>query len=104
MSTRRPSTAGWPCFDVRWLGEPLSAYRTPSTLPVSTSSWYEMREAARFGLYNWAQFEQLDADGQAGVIAHYRVHNKLESMINQHQSQQMEVQSKAKAAKGKGRR
>lgn len=90
---------------MRWLDEPLSTYRTPNTLPVATSSWYEMREAARFGLYNWAQFEQLSASDQAGVVAHYRVHNKLQALIDQHQSQQLDMESqKARSKAGKGRR
>lgn len=74
---------------------------------MTTGAWYELREAARFGLYNWAQFEQLSSMEQAGVVAHYRTHNKLHALIDQYQTQHMESAAKSKAGKsraGTGRR
>lgn len=99
MLERRQLPAGWHCFDVRWFDEPLSTFRTPNTLPVTTSKWYEQREAARFSLYTWTEYQQLPADERAAVIAYYRVHNKLTALIDNHQAQQAELESKRHASK-----
>lgn len=82
------------------MDEPLSTYKTPGVLPVTTGKWYEMREAARFSLYRWDEFLALPSEEQAGVVAYYRVYNKLQALIGQHQEQQMkiaEVKSRARS-------
>lgn len=94
---RRQSLVGPICFDVRWLDEPLDVFRTPNQLPVTTSSWFEQREAARFSLYRWDEFEKLSGEEQSAVVAYYRAYNKLNALIDQWQSQQAEIRSKQKA-------
>lgn len=90
---------------MRWLGEPLSYFRTPSTLPVETSQWFEEREAARFSLYRWHEYLELSAQERAGVIAYYRTYNKLHALIDDYMAKQAEVRAKqATAGKGRGRR
>lgn len=98
---RKLSTAGWLCFDVRWLDEPLSTFRTPGSVPVTTSDWFEQREAARFSLYTWTEYQQLPANERAGVVAYYRVYNKLNALIDRWQSQQSELRAARSKSKGK---
>lgn len=73
------------------MDEPLSTFRTPGILPVTTGPWYEQREAARFSLYRWNEYIALPAEEQAGVVAYYRVYNKLQALIGQHQEHQMQI-------------
>lgn len=101
MSQRRLYQVGWHCFDVRWLEEPLDVFRIPNRLPVTTSDWFEQREAARFSLYTWDAFQSLSAGDRAGVVAYYRVYNKLNALIDQHQSQQAKLESQKHTGKGK---
>lgn len=53
---------------------------------VSYSPLFEWREAAHWAGYRWEQdFCNLDGDDQAAVIAHYRAHLQLESVLAQDQ-------------------
>lgn len=58
-------------------------------LTVVASGEYDEREAARFGGYNWEQYQALpgacwwmrdEGDCKALVIAHYRINNRLSSV------------------------
>lgn len=72
-------------------------------LPVTTGSWYEEREAARFSLYRWDEYRDLSASDKAGVIAYYRIHNKLQALIDQYSEQQTKLAAARKTApKSKG--
>ena len=46
-------------------------------------SEYEAMEAAVFGHYNWEQFSKLTTDRQAQCIAQYRIHNRVDAVVNQ---------------------
>lgn len=43
---------------------------------------YECREAARFALYNWTQWQDLAVHERAAVIAHYRESNRIEANLS----------------------
>lgn len=45
----------------------------PGTVPE-----YEEREAARFGLYTWRQWERLPKGERIRGLAHYRAHRLIE--------------------------
>lgn len=98
---RRLLLVGWLCFDVRWLDEPVDTFRVPNPLPVTTSTWFELREAARFSLYKWDEFLQLSDGEQAGIVAYYRVHNKLNALIDQWQEQQSRLHTQRAAGKSR---
>lgn len=91
---RRRLLVGRICFDVRWLDEPLDVFRTPNPLPVTTGSWFEQREAARFSLYKWDEYERLSGTEQSAIVAYYRLYNKLNALIDQWQSQQVELKAR----------
>jgi hypothetical protein len=37
-------------------------------------------EAARFGLYTWKEFQELDGDEMSDCIAHYLTHGQIEAV------------------------
>jgi hypothetical protein len=43
---------------------------------------YECREAARYSLYNWMQWLDLDQGERAHCVAHLRIHNAVEANVN----------------------
>jgi hypothetical protein len=43
---------------------------------------YECREAARFALYNWTEWQDLSVYERAAVIAHYRESNRMEANLS----------------------
>lgn len=53
---------------------------------------YDLREAARFALYNWAQFQTLSHREQVLIAAHYRLHGLVEAHT------QVEVEAAAQRA------
>lgn len=44
---------------------------------------YEVREAAVFCNYNWSQFSLLTMEEQALCIAQFRLHNRIDMVVNQ---------------------
>lgn len=44
---------------------------------------YEAREAANFGHYTWEQFGVLDLDTKVECIAYFRMHNKIDAVVQQ---------------------
>lgn len=83
MCRRKPSKIGQNYFEVTWLDEPIESFRVDAQqLPLGIGVWFERREAARFALYKWHEFLELPDGEQAGIIAHYRMHNRIESMAN----------------------
>lgn len=58
---------------------------------------YEVMEAARWRGLTDAQFDALDADSQARIVAHFRVHHQLEAVIAQAQQREAEARQKRKA-------
>ncbi len=55
---------------------------------MTVGTWYERREAARFALYRWDEYMRLSGDDQSAVIAHYRMHNRIEAIVADYQEQQ----------------
>lgn len=55
---------------------------------------FEWREAARFALVTWDQFETLDGEEQSAIVAHYRGHHQLEAVISQEQAREMKRRSR----------
>ena len=49
---------------------------------------YEEREAARFGLYNWTQWQFLDRNEKASIIAQRRMSN----LISLHQDDAVHIE------------
>ena len=45
------------------------------------TSQYECREAAKFSLYNWDQWLDLNVDERAMCIAHYRLSHAIEANV-----------------------
>lgn len=53
-----------------------------STVPGVVPT-YECMEACKFGGYTWSQWlDTLDYDTRVEVLAHYRMHNLIESHIH----------------------
>lgn len=44
---------------------------------------YEAREAAVFGNYTWKEFNELELGEKAMCIAHYRMHHKIDAVVQQ---------------------
>lgn len=57
---------------------------------------YDLREAARFSLYNWTEFCALPRREQINVIAYYRA-NKL---VEAHSHAAVEAAASARARRG----
>ena len=71
---------------------PISKYQLTSELSIDIRyqkvhpnivSEYEAMEAAVFGGYTWMAFTALQAEEQAVAIAHYRMHNRIDSVVQQ---------------------
>lgn len=43
---------------------------------------YEAREAARFNLYKWSEWIELDGMDRARCVAYYRIHLSIEEHIS----------------------
>lgn len=69
----------------------------PGTVPE-----YEEREAARFGHYTWAEWQQLPMRERVDGVAHYR----LQRFIELHQSEAVNdvIDRRMRAAQRRGRR
>ncbi len=78
-------------FDVKWLDEPIGTFRIDNGIPLTIGPWYERREAARFALYRWDEFEQLNGEDQSAIVAHYRMHNRITAMVEKHQEQRLRL-------------
>ena len=63
---------------------------------------YEVREAARFGNYNWREWQELEGLEQAEVIAHYRLNNAIEAHLND--AVNAEIKRRQNQTKAKGGR
>ncbi len=61
----------------------------PSKLPGLVSE-FEEREAARFGHYNWAAWQELSYEDRAFGIAHYRTYFLVELHQNDAQSRELD--------------
>lgn len=81
---------------------PISRYRITNDLNIdirycrihpNVVPEYEAMEAAVFGNYNWIEFNKLDLETRALCVAQYRMHNRIDSVINQ----EITAYSKAKA-------
>lgn len=61
-------------------------------------SEYEEREAARFGLYTWAQWQVLPRHERVMSMAHYRLHHIVELVgqdtVQEHTERQIESAKK----------
>lgn len=44
---------------------------------------YEVLEASKFGNYTWEAFQALDVESKARCIAHNRLHNRIDNVIQQ---------------------
>jgi hypothetical protein len=58
------------------------------------SASYHHREAARWAGYTWTSFERLSAEDQAGVIAHYEIHNELQYLESVEQAKMQRRKAK----------
>lgn len=72
--------------------KPVKQYPLRHDIPIDIAytkihpnivSEYEAMEAAVFGHYNWEQFSKLTLDKQALCVAQYRVHNRVDMVVNQ---------------------
>lgn len=61
---------------------------------------YEEREAARFGYYNWLQWQELAYQEKASVVAHYR----LSRLIKMHENDAVGTEMDRAAKKAQHRR
>lgn len=62
---------------------------------------YECREAARFVLVAWTDWLKLDPAERALAVAHYRLHNAVESNVADAQSQYLESQRRRESRRGR---
>ena len=63
---------------------------------------YEEREAARFGLYNWTQWQFLDTKEKASVVAQRRMSNLIR--LHQDDAVHLEMERRSKRASPRSRR
>ncbi len=63
---------------------------------------YEEREAARFGLYNWTQWQFLDTNEKASIIAQRRMSNLIS--LHQDDAVHIEMERRQKRASPRSRR
>ncbi len=63
---------------------------------------YEEREAARFGLYNWTQWQFLNTDEKASIIAQRRMSNLIR--LHQDDAVHIEMERRSKRANLRPRR
>lgn len=61
---------------------------------VGMVSEFECREAARFCLYNWATWLELDDGERIMSVAYYRLHNALEANVSDAHMKHMEMQQR----------
>lgn len=54
---------------------------------------YVEREAARFTLYNWSEWIDLDPMERAACVAHYRLHDMIEMHIQDAISREVKKRS-----------
>ena len=76
-TTERGITEARTLFSATWYSLPLENVKTKHT-PAGFSRYYEDREAARFGFYNWDAFCALPGPEQSAVVAHFRTARTLE--------------------------
>lgn len=67
-------------FDARLNGVPVDDWQELNPEDkITYSSSFEIREAARFVLISWTEFERLSPIEKANIIAHYRTRGKIDS-------------------------
>jgi hypothetical protein len=50
---------------------------------------YEWREAARWAGYRYSEFESLEGDEQARIVAHYRIRHQIDAVLAEDQQRRM---------------
>lgn len=69
-------------FNVTWYGQPIEAWRLPST-PGKLGRFFEDREAARFVYLSWDEFCLLSGAEQSAAVAHRRLSMRLDYLMSQ---------------------
>lgn len=69
-------------FGVTWAGQGVETWHVAGT-PGRYRQMFEDRLAAKFGLHNWDEFCELSGPRQSGVVAFYRLSNRLEALVAQ---------------------
>lgn len=76
---RRPWTRLQKRFQVEWKGYPIQDYSLPPG-DITYAMEFEARQAARFVGYPYAEFLKLEGEEQNSIVAHYRMHNRIEAV------------------------
>lgn len=74
-----------------------------STTRLGAVPEYEEREAARFGLYRWVDWERLPVAERVRGLAHYRMHHLIELHQADAQADRLEQERKANDRTGRRR-
>lgn len=61
---------------------------------MSYTPFLEWRLAAQWANYTWEQFEALEGDQQAGVVASYRAFNQIEAVLAKVENDRMRARNK----------
>ena len=64
-------------FGVEWNKQPIDTWAVKKSR-TRYSALFEHREAARFAFMNWDKFCKLSGQEQSMVVAHYRLHGRIE--------------------------
>ena len=75
MRSRRDS------FQAKLVGQPVRDWVQRGN--IETSAEFEYREAARFGLLKWGEFQSLPSFEKAAVVAQYRVRNLIDAAVSE---------------------
>lgn len=69
-------------FGVTWAGQGVETWHVAGT-PGRYKQMFQDRLAAKFDGYNWTEFCELSGPQQSGVVAFYRLNNRLEALMAQ---------------------
>lgn len=101
MFRRKLLAPGWTYFDVLWFGDESAlkfrVKRTPASSAVRGYfgiDWYGLRVIARASGYTWSEFCELDRDGIASSMAHYRIRSHVSALVGEWQAQEAKIKAK----------
>jgi hypothetical protein len=83
-------------FGVEWLGQPVGAWKVPST-PGKYGAAFEARKAARYSGYAWEAFCTLTGPEQSAVVAFYREDTRLEALMVKREQDKSEARTRAQS-------
>jgi hypothetical protein len=91
-----------PPFNPTYQGKPLfSESLDPPSGAFGFAAEYELVRVARWRGYSWEQFDALDSDSQALIVAEYRIETRFAAVDSYQQSLKRKPRTRASA---KGRR